>query len=110
MTVCELIGRMHLTPLTTPTPRREITGGYVGDLLSWVMGHARSGQVWITVISDINAVAVASLADVACVVLTDGTVLSEEVRRAAEQRGVCVLSTPMTSYEAAAALSVCLAE
>ena len=72
MTVRQMINEMQLTPLTCPDPERVVTGGYVGDLLSWVMGRARSGQAWITIMSNINTVAVASLADVACVILAEG--------------------------------------
>lgn len=109
MTVSELIRELKLTPLTLPEPEREITGGYVGDLLSWVMGRAEAGQAWITIMSNINTVAVASLADVACVILAEGVTLTEEVRRVAEEREICVLSTAMTAYETAVALSSCLA-
>ena len=81
MTVRQMIDEMQLTPLTCPDPERVVTGGYVGDLLSWVMGRARSGQAWITIMSNINTVAVASLADVACVILAEGketvTVMAE---------------------------------
>ena len=33
---------------------RELSGCYIGDLLSWVMAHAFSGCVWITIMSNIN--------------------------------------------------------
>lgn len=110
MTVRQITERMNLIPLTCPDPERAVTGGYVGDLLSWVMGRARSGQAWITIMSNINTVAVASLADVACVILAEGVTLPEDVRRAAEEREICVLSTGRTAYETAVALSACLAE
>jgi hypothetical protein len=42
---------------------KEITGGYTGDLLSWVMGRASCGNAWITIMSNINIIAVASLLD-----------------------------------------------
>ena len=103
MTVRQMIDEMQLTPLTCPDPERVVTGGYVGDLLSWVMGRARSGQAWITIMSNINTVAVASLADVACVTLP------EDVQRAAAEREICFLTTSRTAYETAAALSACLA-
>ena len=61
MTVRQMIDEMQLTPLTCPDPERVVTGGYVGDLLSWVMGRARSGQAWITIMSNQNVAAVAVL-------------------------------------------------
>ena len=84
---------------------REITGAYMGDLLSWVMGRAKADCAWITIMSNLNVVAVASLADTACVILTEGVELPEDVKAAAEQRDVNVLSTQLPSYEAAVLLS-----
>ena len=69
MTVNELCKRFSFESLCTPDSEREISGAYCGDLLSWVMGHAQSGDAWITIMSNINTVAVASLADVSCIVL-----------------------------------------
>ena len=106
MTVRQMIDEMQLTPLTCPDPERVVTGGYVGDLLSWVMGRARSGQAWITIMSNINTVAVASLG---CVILAEGVTLPEDVQRAAAEREICFLTTSRTAYETAAALSACLA-
>lgn len=40
--------------VATPETDREITGVYIGDLLSWVMGRAQSGDAWITIMSNAN--------------------------------------------------------
>ncbi len=105
MTVCEMATRLSLTPLAVPEGEREVFGGYVGDLLSWVMGRAESGCAWITIMSNINIVAVASLADVACVILAEGVTLEEDVRKTAEQKGINVYSSSQTSYQLAAAVA-----
>lgn len=52
MTVKELSHVLALTEFTLPQPEREVTGGYVGDLLSWVMGRAQAGNAWITIMSN----------------------------------------------------------
>ena len=44
---------------------REVTGGYVSDLLSDVMGHTSEGELWITLQSHANVVAIASLKELA---------------------------------------------
>ncbi len=44
MTVSELASQLELTALSMPDGEREITGVYIGDLLSWVMGRASSGD------------------------------------------------------------------
>ena len=45
----------------------QAEGCYVGDLLSWVMGRAQAGNVWLTVMGNLNAIAVAALADTSCI-------------------------------------------
>ena len=72
MTVTELSKVTGLTAITLPDPEREVKGAYVGDLLSWVMGRADEGNAWITIMSNSNVAAVATLADVSCVILAEG--------------------------------------
>ena len=104
MTVTELAKAISLNALAVSEENREISGVYIGDLLSWVMGRAKSGDVWITIMSNINVVAVASLADVACVVLAEGVVLSDEVLETAKQKGINVYSSSKDAYELAIAI------
>lgn len=108
MTVREMAEQLSLTPIAVADGERGIEGVYIGDLLSWVMGRVSSGNVWITIMSNINIVAVATLADVACIVLAEGVTLDESVRQTAEQKGVNVYTTDMTAYEVAAALATTL--
>ena len=63
MIVRELVEKLNLKVLVEGDMDREITGGYCGDLLSWVMGRAKADDAWITIMTNINFVAVASLAD-----------------------------------------------
>ena len=84
-----------------PSPEREPKGAYIGDLLSWVMGKADSGNVWITIMSNINVIAVATLADASCIVLAEGVTIDEDVTSAAIAKGVNVLSSPLSAYEIA---------
>ena len=105
MTVYQMAEMLHLTPISVGDAERRINGVYIGDLLSWVMGRAESGNVWITIMSNINIVAVATLADVACIVLAEGVTLDDNVRTTAEQKGVSIYTTEMTAYEIAARLA-----
>ena len=105
MTVHEMSKKLSLTPLAVPEGDREFAGVYIGDLLSWVMGRAKSGNVWITIMSNINIVAVASLTDVACIVLAEGVTLEDNVRVTAEQKGVNIFTSGKTAYELAADLA-----
>ena len=101
MTVRELAAATGWTAVALPEPEREVTGGYMGDLLSWVMGRARSGDGWITIMSNRNIVAVASLADVACVILAESVEPDEGVAALALQKGVNLLQSPLGAYETA---------
>ena len=105
MTVNDILRSLSLSAGSLPDPERRVTGVYCGDLLSWVMGRAQSGDLWITIMSNINVVAVASLADVACVVLAEGAELPPDVLRSAEQKGINVLTSPLPIYETALAVS-----
>jgi len=80
-------------------PDRECTGVYVGDLLSWVMSHAEQGDIWITIMSNTNVIAVASLVDTACVILSEGVTLDEECAIIAREKEIAVYSTDMSTYE-----------
>ena len=99
MTVSELVQKLSLVPVSLPCTEKEIDGVYIGDLLSWVMGRAESQNIWITIMSNINIVAVASLADVSCVILAEGVTLADDVRATAESKGVNILSSDKTAFE-----------
>lgn len=105
MTVYDLSQNGQFNVLTMPEPEREINGAYIGDLLSWVMGRARYDNIWITIMSNINVVAVASLSDVSCVLLAEDVTLDDDVLNTAKEKGINILSTPLATYEAAIKVS-----
>lgn len=105
MTVNEFAKKCELQVLCLPDGEREITGGYVGDLLSWVMGRANSGDAWITIMSNPNIVAVASLSDVACIVLAEGVTAEKEVLDSATMRGINILSSTADAFSLSALLA-----
>ncbi len=106
MTVAKLAQSLNLEQIVMPEPNREVTCGYVGDLLSWVMGRAPEDSAWITIMSNINVIAVATLADTACIILAEGVRLDEGVAETASSKGVNVLGSDKSAYE----LSVLLGE
>ena len=69
------------------------------------MGRASAGNAWITIMSNINIVAVASLADTACILLAEGVTLSEEIVATANAKGINILATTLSAYELAVCLS-----
>ncbi len=104
MKVSELITGGSFTPISLPDDSRDIEGVYIGDLLSWVMGRAKANDAWITIMSNINIVAVASLADVSCIILAEGVSLSEDIIKTAESKGINILASEHNAYDIAVAL------
>ena len=105
MTVTDLMNALTLTPVSLPEGDREVEGVYIGDLLSWVMGRAQADNVWLTIMSNLNIVAVATLADVSCIILCEGVTLEESVKSTAEAKGVNILATEAPAYETAKRLA-----
>lgn len=105
MTVNDLKEALSLEVLVEGDLSRPVTGGYCGDLLSWVMGRAQSGDAWITVMGNVNAMAVCVLADVACLILSDSSPLDEAARARATTEEITVLRSDKNTYQLATALS-----
>lgn len=101
MTVNELIIKHGFNELSVSAPEREIEGCYIGDLLSWVMGKAKADNVWITIMNNINTLAVASLSDVSLIILAENVQVDEDIVEAASARGINVVSSPLSAYEIA---------
>ena len=101
MTVQQLMETCGFTAAALPQPDREVSGVYIGDLLSWVMGRAGADEAWITIMSNRNIVAVATLADTACILLAEGVSPDEGVADLAAQKGVNILQSPESAYQIA---------
>lgn len=105
MKVSELIKKLNMTVLTDPDfSDRDISGCYIGDLLSWVMGKAQPGDAWITIMNNVNIVAVASLTDVACIILCEGVSADETVINKANNEDIIILKSDETAYSLATKL------
>lgn len=98
MTVAEMACALNLEEIAAGDTQREVTGGYAGDLLSWVMGRAQAGDAWVTIMSNANIVAVATLADTAAVILAEGVTLEPEVAELARTKGINVYSGAQDTF------------
>lgn len=105
MKINDIIASGKFSAVSVSNEEREINGIYIGDLLSWVMGRAQADNAWITIMSNINIVAVASLVDVACIILAEGVELDASVIETAKAKGINILGTQLPAYEAAMELS-----
>lgn len=99
MTVEALKNRLALEVLSLPEPDAIIDGAYAGDLLSWVMGRASEGNVWATIMTNMNVVAVSTLVGMSAVIICENSEIGEDVIKAARERSVNLLRSDKPMYE-----------
>lgn len=104
MKISVIAEQLGLEILSMPDPNRDVKGGYVGDLLSWVMGRAEENQAWITIMTNINILAVASLSGVSAVIVAECAEISADIVSKATEQGINVLRSSRSSFEVAVAL------
>lgn len=100
MKLQEIIENLSLE-VKTPTLdlHKEVTGGYVSDLLSDVMGNAQEGHIWITLQIHLNIVAVASLRKLACIILVNNRIPDDDTLQKAIDENIPILTSPLPSFE-----------
>jgi len=101
MKLIEIVDKLGLKVFSNSDKLNEIevTGGYTSDLLSDVMGNAREGQIWITLQNHKNVMAVASLKDLAAVVLVKSIKPEENFLKQSVEEGIPVLGTDRQAFE-----------
>ena len=102
MTVKQLQELLNLKCISEGSEDRQLEGGFCGDLLSWVMGYGEYGQAWFTIMGNINAVAVAALHDMGCMVLCQNSTMQPDALAKAKEENIWVFSTGMSVFEASA--------
>lgn len=105
MTVDEVLKNENFSPIVVCDGSREIKGAYCGDLLSWVMGRAKEDNAFITIMTNVNVAAVASLVNVSVVIFCENVNVDEQVINAAKSKEINLIKTALPSFEACALLS-----
>jgi hypothetical protein len=105
VTVQELVAELGLKVFSGGDMGRTLAQGYVSDLLSCVMARAQKGDVWVTLQAHPNVVAVASLLNLAAVVVTEDVQPDIETLEKAGENGVSLLGSPQTSFNVVARMS-----
>ena len=109
MTVKDIIEKMILKVYSGENNLgNEIKGGYVSDLLSDVMGFAQEGHAWVTLQTHKNVIAIASLKELACVILVKGNEPDEDMLEQAKEEEIPVLGTTEQTFEVAGQLYMML--
>ena len=106
MKLKEIVTAAALTVRTDPQRlEAEVTGGYASDLLSCVIAKAQKGNVWVTLQAHPNIVAVASLHDLAGIVVTEGREPNPQTVEKANEQGVCIMTTEHATFTIVARLA-----
>ena len=82
--------------------KKNISGGYTGDLLSDVMANSHEGDVWITRQVHQNIVAVASLKDHAGIILVNSCEPAKDTLEKAVQENIPILISDLSAFELSA--------
>lgn len=82
----------------------ELNTGYVSDLLSDVMGSAKDNMAWFTIMRHMNVIAVASMADIPCIIFGKNTPPEKAVIDKATEEGIVLIKTPLAVFDAAGVL------
>lgn len=99
MTVKDIIEKLELKCLNEANLDAEVSGAYASDLLSDVMGNARSGQVWITMQTHKNVTAIASLKDIPAVIIVRDGVPDDDMLEHAKDEDICLLVSKDATFE-----------
>ena len=99
MKVCDLIKTLDLTVFSGNSGlEKEITGGYSSDLLSDVMGNAKEGNIWITIQTHKNIMAVASLKEISAIILVKNLKPEDDVKNVSDDEGIPILGTSLDAF------------
>lgn len=100
MTVFDIVNFFRLKIRTGENQlNEEVTGGYAGDLLSDVIAHSRKGNIWVTIQTHPNIVAVATMKELAGIILTGGREPDSDTLQKAEEEGIPILVSPLFTFE-----------
>jgi hypothetical protein len=100
MQINEIVEKLGLAVLVgADNLKADVTGGYVADLLSCVIAGADPHDLWVTLQTHVNIVAVAALKEVAGIVVAENAVVPDATLEKATQQGVVMLSSPLPIYE-----------
>jgi serine kinase of HPr protein (carbohydrate metabolism regulator) len=100
MTVKELAQKLNLKVISGASGLdKNIAGAYVSDLLSDVMGNANENELWITLQTHKNVLAIASLKDLSAVILVKNLLPEPAMQTQSETEGIPVLSTSEETFE-----------
>ncbi|MCK4689333.1 MAG: serine kinase, partial [Candidatus Marinimicrobia bacterium] len=100
MKLKEIIKELDLKVLSaTGNLDVEVNGGYVSDLMSDVMANSKKGDIWVTLQTHQNIVAVAVLKELVGIIVIGGRIVEEGTLKKAEKENVPIMVTELSAFE-----------
>ena len=101
MTAKELADKLDLEIIFDSGDDREVSSCYIGDLLSWVMGKAKADSVWVTIMSNVNVAAVATLTDMSAVIFAESVEPDKDLCDKMAKSDALYCKSPLSAYDLA---------
>jgi len=96
----EITGKLELVKATKFFDgEKTISGAYTSDLLSDVMANVKKDNMWITLQTHLNIVAVATLKEISAIIIVLDKEIDKDTLEKAEAENVIILKTPLTAYQ-----------
>jgi predicted transcriptional regulator len=96
----EVVDKLGMKPLSAFSRlSAECSGGYISDLLSDVMANAKAGDLWVTLQTHQNIVAVASLKEIVGIIIIGGREPEKATLAKAEEEKIPILLTTLPAFE-----------
>ena len=100
MNVKELVQKLDLEFISDAgNMDAYVEGAFAGDLLSHAMSSVEKGNVWVTVQTNLNILAIASLTEASCIIVASSMNISEETIQKAKDEGICLFRSKDNTYE-----------
>ena len=81
--------------------QQDVTGGYASDLLSDVLANSKKGDIWITLQTHQNIVAVANVKGLAGIIIVGRKEPQKDTLDKAEAEKITIMTTSMSAFETA---------
>lgn len=101
MTVQDLYDSKEFKVANEGELTKEISNPFCCDLLSIAMSKIPANSTWVTIMGNMNTIAVASLMDVSCIILAEGIELDDDSLKKAKEHEITIFYTEMPIFQAA---------
>jgi hypothetical protein len=100
MNLIELVNKCGLKVVNELyQPDIDISGGYTSDLLSDVIANTKKDNIWITMQTHLNIIAVASLKELSAIIIVMDKDIQKDAKEKADEEKITILKTDLTAFQ-----------